>query len=164
MSENNLINTFTSGRGRLRALARRFLNAESDVDDVLQEAFVRLWPGSHRLTGQKHSDAAAAMTVRNIAIDRIRRQTVRCEDCSVDSIKSVADETDADQQETLEDVRTIIEQHLSPVQRDIIRMREYEGMEFEEIAAALDMQPPAVRMQLSRARKKIREIYIKRQS
>ena len=33
------------------------------------------------------------------------------------------------------------------------------GLSYEEIAKLLDMQPPAVRMQLSRARKTIRECY-----
>ena len=40
-------------------------------------------------------------------------------------------------------------------------MREIEEMEFEDIAKRLGMQPAAVRVELSRARKRVREIYRK---
>jgi RNA polymerase sigma-70 factor (ECF subfamily) len=40
-----------------------------------------------------------------------------------------------------------------------MRMHEYEGATFESIASRLGMQPAAVRMQISRARKLIREKY-----
>lgn len=38
-------------------------------------------------------------------------------------------------------------------------MKEFEGYEIEEIAQELNMQPTAVRMNLSRARKEIRNQY-----
>ncbi|MCD7815658.1 MAG: sigma-70 region 4 domain-containing protein [Bacteroides sp.] len=50
---------------------------------------------------------------------------------------------------------------MKPKQRKILNIKEYEGKEYDEIAASLGMQPPAVRMQLSRARKEIRECYLK---
>jgi RNA polymerase sigma-70 factor (ECF subfamily) len=40
-------------------------------------------------------------------------------------------------------------------------MKEYEGKKYNEIAGILGMQEAAVRMQLSRARKEIRECYLK---
>ena len=40
-------------------------------------------------------------------------------------------------------------------------MRDFRGLEIEEIAQELQMQPTAVRMNLSRARKTIREQYKK---
>jgi len=59
-------------------------------------------------------------------------------------------------------VAAIIEHELSPVQRSIVRMREYEGLDFDDIARRLDLQPSNVRVQLSRARKRIRQIYRER--
>ena len=41
-------------------------------------------------------------------------------------------------------------------------MREMQELEFEEIAARLDMKPSTVRVELSRARKRVREIYLNR--
>jgi RNA polymerase sigma-70 factor (ECF subfamily) len=50
------------------------------------------------------------------------------------------------------------------VQQQIIEDKEYKGKTIEDIATALGMQPSAVKMQLSRARKKVREIYKQRES
>ena len=42
-------------------------------------------------------------------------------------------------------------------QRDILQLRELENLEFEEIAEIMDMNVNAIRVNLSRARNKIRE-------
>ena len=56
-------------------------------------------------------------------------------------------------------VEQLVQDELSDVQKYIIRRHEYEGAKLEVIAYELGMNPPAVRMQLSRARKTIRERY-----
>ena len=69
------------------------------------------------------------------------------------------DVTDSDCTLAYQQVRAIIDQDLSANQRAIIDMRELQGMEFDDIAARLGMQPATVRVELSRARKRVREIY-----
>ena len=59
-------------------------------------------------------------------------------------------------------VEEMVDTELTDLQRLIIRRHEYESVTLEKIAEELGMQPPAVRMQLSRARKTIREQYRKR--
>ena len=56
----------------------------------------------------------------------------------------------------------MVDTALTDIQKLIIRRHEYEGVHLEQIAKELGMQPPAVRMQLSRARKAIRKQYRKR--
>ena len=51
----------------------------------------------------------------------------------------------------------VMEQSLTPTQKYIVRRRDYEGASFEQIAMELDMQQPAVRKQLSRARTALSE-------
>ena len=69
-------------------------------------------------------------------------------------VKSDQDSTTAYQQ-----VRRIIDSELSPRQRSIIDLREMEGLEFDDIANRLNMTASNVRVELSRARKKVRDIY-----
>ena len=59
-------------------------------------------------------------------------------------------------------VEEMVDTVLTDIQRKIIQRHEYEGVTLERIAEELGIQPPAVRMQLSRARKTIREQYRKR--
>ena len=83
-----------------------------------------------------------------------------------DDIETIAvadDSPPADERVVVEErfrmVESIIVRHLTPQQQAIVRLREFEQQSFSEIAARLSMEEPAVRVQLSRARKKIRECY-----
>ena len=102
------------------------------------------------------------MAVRTTSIDLARRQS-RHSDVPVEQAASAIETTSPDERETAYlQVRAIIDKELSANQRAIIDMREMHGMEFDDIAARLGMQPATVRVELSRARKRIREIYRKR--
>jgi RNA polymerase sigma-70 factor (ECF subfamily) len=80
-------------------------------------------------------------------------------DAERDSTPTESIEESIERQELFQEVEKLIDQQLSPVQRLILRKKEYEDESIEKIAKELDMQQAAVRMQLSRARKTIRECY-----
>ena len=97
--------------------------------------------------------------VRNTSIDLARRNRRR-NDVPVEEIADdITDITDEDRIIVYQQVRAIIDKELSANQRAIIDMREIQGMEFDDIAARLGMQPATVRVELSQARKRVREIY-----
>ena len=97
--------------------------------------------------------------VRNTSIDLARRNRRR-NDVPVEQIADdITAITDEDRTIVYQQVRAIIDKELSANQRAIIDMREIQGMEFDDIAARLGMQPATVRVELSRARKRVREIY-----
>jgi predicted DNA-binding protein (UPF0251 family) len=76
-------------------------------------------------------------------------------------VAHVHDEVICDVPQTIpvKEVEEIMSRVLSPTQQTIFRMREFEQISYEQIAKQLNMQPAAVRMQLSRARKAIRDEY-----
>ncbi len=49
-------------------------------------------------------------------------------------------------------------------QRMIIQLRDVENYEYQEIGKIMDMEPTAIRVALSRARKTLRENFIKKQN
>ena len=55
------------------------------------------------------------------------------------------------------EMRRKIESELSEIQRYILEEKEFGGRTLDEIAKELKMEPAAVRMQLSRARKTLRK-------
>ena len=61
-------------------------------------------------------------------------------------------------EEALREVERLMDERLSPLQRRVMEMREYEGLAVADIARRLDMQETAVRMNLSRARQALREM------
>lgn len=93
-------------------------------------------------------------TVRSIGIDEWRRKQAHpTEPLAADAYADCADSDSAD--EIFERVQRLIDSCLSPAQQSIIRLHDYEQRGYDEIANRLNMEPAAVRMQLSRARKKL---------
>ena len=161
MNEEPLILTFTKLRKGFLRLASRFLPNEEDASDALQDAFCRLWPKRNQIHSSQEAEALAVTTIRNLCIDQIRKESVPIMelDAERDSTLTETIEERIERQEVLLEVEELIVRKLSPIQRLILRKKEYEEESIEEIAEALDMQQAAVRMQLSRARKIIRECY-----
>lgn len=162
MSEETLTSAFTDLRRGFLRLAQHFLPSREDADDILQEAFCRLWPRAEQLRTRGEVEAMTVTTVRNLCIDELRRrERTQTVELNAERDASLADSVSdrMERQEQFRLVEAIIERELTPLQRRILRLKEYEDHTVEEIADALQMQPAAVRMHLSRARKEIRSCY-----
>ena len=145
MAEDFLTEAYISLRDRWKA------------EDALQEAFCRLWGRKYRAASLKEAVGLLSRTGKNIEIDEYRKtrnkrkvsvETVRIEDGSAAS---------AEKETLFRKVEASLESELTELQKEIIRMHEYHDMTFEDIAEELGMQPGAVRMQASRARKTLRD-------
>jgi RNA polymerase sigma-70 factor, ECF subfamily len=149
-------------REKLFHIARKMLEEEQDAEDAVQEVLLKLW--SMR-DGLDRYDSIAAYTttmIKNHCIDRIR---IRGKEGSIDEelYRQAGPDNPYLQMErksTEELIRSIIDR-LPPLQQAIIRMRDIEEYEWDEIAEITGAQPEAIRVNLSRARKKVREEYIR---
>ena len=56
-------------------------------------------------------------------------------------------------------LEALLQEGLTPLQREIFNLVTHEGMEYEQVAEKLSMSVEAVRMNMSRTRKKMRETY-----
>ena len=164
MAEEFLTSAFVKLRTVLKGRAGRVLGSETAADDALQEAFYKLWQRGYALRSQQDAEALLARAVQNAAIDEVRRRKRSGEVDIPAKVTSLAEEPVRDDREQmLRSVRNSIESALTPLQRRILRRRDIEGTSYEAIASECGMQETAVRMQLSRARKTIREQYLLQQ-
>ena len=134
----------------------RFLRNDEDARDALQDTFFKLWQN-----GPVETDTEARnklfTVLRNICIDRLRRPaTVSITEAKTDSMTVQPDFT-----EDMDRMESLLTAGLTDMQRHIYTLVARDGMEYEDIASALDMKVEAVRMNMSRARKKIKENYQK---
>lgn len=152
-----LTETYQRIRQRLKVGAGKLLADAEAAEDALQDAFVRLW-GRYQVRNGREAEALLTRTVRNVSIDQIRKRK------TVPLAGDLPEEEDVgeNREALFRQVEEMVDNELTDLQRCIIRFHEYEGLTLEKIAEELGMQPPAVRMQLSRARKTIRELYKKR--
>ena len=150
-----LTETYQRIRERLRAGAGKMLSDAEAAEDALQDAFVRLW-GRYQVRSEREAEALLTRTVRNVSIDQLRKRK------TVPLMADLPEEVGENREALFRRVEEMVDTALTDLQKRIIQRHEYECVTLEKIAEELGMQPPAVRMQLSRARKTIREQYRKR--
>ena len=163
MAHDILTSTFMTLRQKLVRGAGRIVGAD-EADDILQDAFVRLWSHRDEITDRHHAEGLASVTVRNISIDRFRERGHRLTE-ELDG-KEAVEETDdtATLEETYSEVTAIIDSRLSERDRRIMYMRDRDGVGFDIIAAEFGLSEANVRMIVSRARTTIRNIYLSTQN
>ncbi len=151
---------------RLKRLAATITGNNEDAEDTLQDAFLKLWTSNRSPASPDEASALITTTVKNLSIDRTRRRKAQPRD---ELPPNLPDATPFDPQaeaaeaeQTFAEVMDIVRQRLSEQQQTILRLRDYEGRSYEEIAELLQMPPSAVRVGLSRARKTVREVYRQR--
>jgi RNA polymerase sigma factor (sigma-70 family) len=150
-------------KNKLYRFASRLLGDTDEAQDALQEVFIKLW--NHReMLGTLNSLEAFAMKVtKNHCLDRIKaRRTI-----SLEQTGSLAFKADDQMEiETMVEMKDAVSNILKLIgvlpeqQRMIIQLRDIEGYEFEEIEDVLGISMNTIRVNLSRARKKIREMYL----
>ena len=147
-----LTDAFIRLRQRLKWVSGRILPDAGGADDILQDSFVRLWRRQYPLKSEKEAEALLTRTVRNASLNERRRAR------SVPLERDVADDSSdpAEKEQAYAEMHRKIDSELTEIQRYILEEKEYGGRTLEEIAKELEMEPAAVRMQLSRARKTLR--------
>ena len=146
----------------LHRMARTLMGNADDADDALQEAFCRLWPRREKIKSEEEAAKLLTTTVKHLSIDLLRQRQTRMT-VLLDEERDTVPDLEVNQYETREEqysrVKRLVDTKLTPLQRDILHRREILGEGYEQIARDLQMQQSAIRTQLSRARKTIRECY-----
>lgn len=161
MSDKTLTTVFTKLRRKFLNIAMGILPNEDDAADALQDAFCKLWPRRDSINDESKAEALTGVTLRNICIDKIRKRDIPTVPLDEEHDTYESESTYRQREERYNTVKAIIDKELTPQQREIIELKDIECIEINDIARRLQMTESAVRMNLSRARKKIRECYRK---
>lgn len=149
-------------RDRLRKIAADIAGPD-DADDVIHDAFCRLWSRHPLVEDSTHALRLSFTAVRHTAIDSYRHSHAH-PTVPIDESPPPDDSDERHREEqraTYDAVIRISRKALSPRQFEIFSMHDIQGAGYDEIAETLGITPENVRMILSRSRKIIREIYRK---
>lgn len=146
---------FTSLTPDLYRIAYRFLEDEAEAKDAVQDLLVKLWNSRDTLDGIASIRAYSYTLMKNLCIDRIRRKK-RMVSGDLPERGGPPPEEYLQTRETLRKTMLLIEQ-LPPRQRDILKMRVFDGLEYDEIAAKMGLTEINTRVQLSLARKALKQ-------
>ena len=147
-------------RNKLQNVAKNMLANEVDAEDAVQETFLRLWNQRSQLVNHPNVGGFAMQTLKNICVDKLRaeRHNVSLDGISIAG-NSITPYTFTEQQDSVLIIRNIIDS-LPETQRQIITLRDVDGYELGEIAAILGSEESTVRVNLSRARKAVRDKFL----
>ncbi len=142
----------------LYRVAYYILENEADARDAVQDLYLKLWNSRDGLDDISNPLSYAIRLLKNQCIDRIRRSKVRHTE-DLDGIES-PDTGPADgglgAREDLERVGKYIDQ-LPEKQRQLLKMRVFEELEYEEIARRTGLTQVNIRVTITLARKTLRQ-------
>ena len=148
-------------RDKLLNYARKFADDPDDAEDAVQEVLIKLWGKRLELEQYRSIEAFAMTLTHNQCIDMLR--TKHTANVPLDFVQE-PNPTGTPERllEIKDEIRLMYEiiDSLPSLQRTIMRMKDIEEYETEEIAEITGCNPEAIRSNLSRARKKVRDIYL----
>ena len=149
-------------RPKLYRFALALTRRRDEAEDVVQEIGIKLWERRDELEAMHNVEAYAMSAVRNRCLDYVRSPRHRIDELTEihDTAHQQTPHERLEQADMAAFVRRLINR-LPEQQQMVIRLRDIEGYELDEIAEILGMNDGAVRTNLSRARQKIRDELLK---
>ena len=145
-------------REELLIQAQRLSRNDDSAEDLVQEVMLKLWNMHDSLENHQNVKALALTILRNKYTDQWRhRQLESGKEINYEaSITDHAVETNDEMA-----IINMIIKHLPPLQQQIMTMKEIEGYEAEEIIKITGCTADSLRQNLSRARRRIQQEYIR---
>ncbi|MFT4566750.1 MAG: RNA polymerase sigma factor (sigma-70 family) [Saprospiraceae bacterium] len=146
---------------RLYPMVARILGSESLAKDAIQEIMIKLWNQRERLIGHPNLNGYVFLTARNYCLDQIKSKKPKyLSEEFLPATKGTAENEILEFQEFIDIVQDILKK--SPLKhREILILRDIDGLEYEEIAAVTDLKVSHIRVLLSRARKYVQQELIR---
>jgi RNA polymerase sigma-70 factor (ECF subfamily) len=149
-------------RGRALYLAARMLGDGADAEDVVQEAFLRVFRSIRAFRGDARFHSWLYRIVVNLCLDRLRSRPP-CPTLSLDDDQHVLSPPGTGSPDSAWETRLRVEAllaRLSPELRATLLLREMGGLSYEEIARELRIPVGTVRSRLSAAREQFRRLWL----
>lgn len=151
------IKIFTAGN-KLYRFAKRMLGNSEEAEDAVQEVFLKLWTQRKKLDNIMNLDAYAMTMMKNHCIDSIRAAKTKVLTLNEEIVGGAV--PNPHRKAELTDTKELIEniiRELPETQKMSVQLRDIEGYSYDEIEEISGMTRNAIKVNLSRARSKIRD-------
>lgn len=148
-------------KDKLFRLALRITFDRAEAEDIVQDTLIRVWNKRDEWQQMDSIEAYCLTIARNLAIDRSQKM----ESQNLELTPETQEMPDAkmpdqlmEQNEQLSIIHRLINE-LPEKQRSILQLRDIEGKNYKEIAVILGLTEEQVKVNLFRARQRIRLKY-----
>lgn len=162
MTQESFLALVLPFKDKLFRLSNRYLNSKDSAKDVVQDVILKLWMNKNELKHYKNVEAYAMTMTKNRSLDMLKAKNAS--NLQLVHTNFTDNNSSLDKQiEQKEEVNKIYKliTELPEKQRIIIQLRDIEQYSFEKIGKVIGMEQTAIRVNLSRARKAIRQKLIK---
>lgn len=134
--------------------AKRFVLSSDEAEDVVQDLMMKFWQKKEELATFGNIKSYAMRSVKNECLNRLKHHDVKMgfADFQLHRSELYQMETNNMKDHILNFIRQLPEK-----QKAVIHLKDVEEYDISEIAETLDMEENAVRVNLMRARQKIKE-------
>ncbi|WP_294274751.1 sigma-70 family RNA polymerase sigma factor [uncultured Chryseobacterium sp.] len=134
--------------------AKRFVMSSDEAEDVVQDLMIKFWQKKDELAQFGNLKSYALKAVRNECLNRLKHHEVKQGFADLQLHRSELYSMDVN---NLRDQIIGYINQLPEKQKMVIHLKDVEEYEVSEISEILDMEENAVRVNLMRARQKVKE-------
>lgn len=134
--------------------AKRFVMSSDEAEDVVQDLMMKFWQKREELAAFGNLKSYAMKSVKNECLNRLKHHDVKMgfADFQIHRSELYQIETNNLKDQILGFIRQLPEK-----QKAVIHLKDVEEYDISEIAEMMEMEENAVRVNLMRARQKIKE-------
>lgn len=161
MQAINFRNDILPLKDKLFRLALRITMNRAEAEDVVQDTMLRVWGRRDEWEGMESVEAYCLTVCRNLAIDRSQLKESQNEELT-ESNANTPDSADPYSLCVRNEQMALIHHLISGLpekQRTILQLRDVEGKSYKEIADIVGVSEEQVKVNLFRARQKIKQQY-----
>ena len=158
MTSERFQNEWLSLAGDFYRVAFYILEDAAEAEDAVQELFLKLWSGRDALDGIRSPKGYGIQVLRNLCLDRIRRSRKMETPAVLPEPEWPGRQDEAvDEKQRLAKVLDAIKS-LPDRQREVLTLRTLDGLSYEEISRRTGISQLTLRVLLSQARRKLKNI------
>lgn len=154
MTHETFKNTVFILRDEMYRFAKRFVMSSDEAEDVVQDLMIKFWQKKDELSQFGNFKSYALKSVKNECLNRLKHHDVKLGFADMQLHRSELYNMDVNNMK--EQIIGFINQ-LPEKQKMVIHLKDVEEYEVSEISEMLEMEENAVRVNLMRARQKVKE-------
>lgn len=157
-------------KNELFRLALRITLSQEEAEDVVQETMAKVWNKRETWNTIDSMEAFCLTVCRNLALDREKRKNLRERTLGFSAEADAADTSysaDPEQRTVDSDRMRLLKRLIDSLpekQRSVMHLRDVEGKSYREIASIMQITEEQVKVNLFRARQKIKKKFIETDS
>ena len=141
--------------------AYRLLGNAQDAEDMVQEAFIRLWEKRETAIQADNAEAYCVTLTKNFCIDRLRLKRLNYANTPSEQLE-LPDESNLQHSIERRDRLDVAQEALDKLpkqQQEVVKLYDFEGWSVKEIQVKTGLTNVNIRVLLSRAHQKLKKLF-----